>query len=157
MSLELDALYRRYAPMVMRRCRFLLKDEDEAADAMQETFIRLMRVSSVKEEGASSFIYVIATNVCFSLIKKNGKRPHIPLEEDIFWEDDHTERLDHTTFLDLLFTEEKTSTQTMALLHYVDRLTLEETASIVNMSVSGVRKRLRNLRQKAKRLREKEK
>ena len=34
----------------------------------------------------------------------------------------------------------------MALLHYVDGMTLEEVAEEVGMSVSGVRKRLRGLR-----------
>ena len=37
----------------------------------------------------------------------------------------------------------------MAVLHYVDRLTLEETATAVGMSVSGVRKRLRRLQEKS--------
>ena len=34
----------------------------------------------------------------------------------------------------------------MAVLHYVDGLTLEEVAEETGMSVSGVRKRLRGLR-----------
>ena len=34
------------------------------------------------------------------------------------------------------------------MLHYVDGLTLEETAAQVGLSVSGVRKRLRGLRAK---------
>ena len=38
------------------------------------------------------------------------------------------------------------STQTMAVLHLVDGMTLEEVAAEVGMSVSGVRKRLRRLR-----------
>jgi RNA polymerase sigma-70 factor (ECF subfamily) len=42
----------------------------------------------------------------------------------------------------------------MAVLHYVDRLTLEETAVEVGLSVSGVRKRLRRLREKGLDLKE---
>ena len=38
------------------------------------------------------------------------------------------------------------STRTMAILHYVDGMTLQEVADEVGMSVSGVRKRLRGLR-----------
>ena len=37
----------------------------------------------------------------------------------------------------------------MALMHYVDGFTLEETAKEVGLSVSGVRKRLLILRKKA--------
>ena len=39
----MEALYRRCGPMVLRRCRQLLKNEDLAADAMQETFVRVLR------------------------------------------------------------------------------------------------------------------
>ena len=31
--MDVDTLYRRYGPMVMRRCRQLLRDEDQALDA----------------------------------------------------------------------------------------------------------------------------
>ncbi|MFW5686530.1 MAG: RNA polymerase sigma factor, partial [Spirochaetota bacterium] len=51
-------------------------------------------------------------------------------------------------FLARLFGQEPDSTKTMAVLHYVDGLTLEETAHRVGMSVSGVRKRLRQLRKR---------
>jgi RNA polymerase sigma-70 factor (ECF subfamily) len=45
-----------------------------------------------------------------------------------------------------LFAREQASTLTIAVLHYIDHLTLEEVASEVGLSVSGVRKRLRTLR-----------
>jgi RNA polymerase sigma-70 factor (ECF subfamily) len=50
--------------------------------------------------------------------------------------------------LDRLFAGQPESTKMIAVLHYVDRLTLEEVASEVGMSVSGVRKRLRNLKER---------
>ena len=48
--------------------------------------------------------------------------------------------------LDWLFGRNPESSRTIAVLHYVDGLTLEEVARETNMSVSGVRKRLRKLR-----------
>ncbi len=48
--------------------------------------------------------------------------------------------------LERLFGAEPESTFTIAVLCYVDRMTLEETAAEVGLSVSGVRKRLRKLR-----------
>lgn len=44
----------------------------------------------------------------------------------------------------------------MAILHYVDGLTLDETAAEMGMSVSGVRKRLRVLKAKIADLPERE-
>jgi RNA polymerase sigma-70 factor (ECF subfamily) len=62
--------------------------------------------------------------------------------------DEHEERSVARAFLDDLFSQEKASTRTIAVLHYLDRLTLEETAAEVGLSVSGVRKRLRALRKR---------
>ncbi|MFP4378575.1 MAG: RNA polymerase sigma factor, partial [Spirochaetales bacterium] len=51
-------------------------------------------------------------------------------------------------FLDRVFAREPESTRTIAVLHYVDGFTLEETAAQIGLSVSGVRKRLRALRKR---------
>jgi len=48
-----------------------------------------------------------------------------------------------------IFRSEKASTGTIAVLHLLDGLTLEEVAGEVGMSVSGVRKRLRLLKERA--------
>ena len=45
-----------------------------------------------------------------------------------------------------LFGQQRESTRTMAVLYYVDGMTLQEVAKEVGMSVSGVRKRLLGLR-----------
>ena len=43
MAIDVEAVYRKYGPMVMRRCRQLLKDEHKALDAMQDTFVKLLQ------------------------------------------------------------------------------------------------------------------
>lgn len=152
MAIDVEALYRKYGPMVLRRCRQLLKDEDKALDAMQETFVRLLRHRErLNDAGPSSLLYRIATNVCLNLLRGERRRPQADDEElllSIASLDDHEERSGARSFLDQLFGGERESTRTMATLHYVDGLTLEETAAQVGLSVSGVRKRLRGLRAK---------
>ena len=54
--------------------------------------------------------------------------------------------------LERLFGRHPESSRTMAVLHYVDGMTLEEVAEVTGMSVSGVRKRLRALRATLKEL-----
>ena len=58
------------------------------------------------------------------------------------------------TGLDGIFANERASTRTMAVMHYVDGMTLEEVADHVGLSVSGVRKRLRVLKQRTRSLEE---
>ena len=47
-----------------------------------------------------------------------------------------------------LFGREPASTRVMATMHYVDGMTYAEVAAEFSMSVSGVRKRLRTLRER---------
>ncbi len=51
----LEQLYRRYGPMVLRRARALLRDEQAARDALQEVFLRAMRALRSHPELARAF------------------------------------------------------------------------------------------------------
>jgi RNA polymerase sigma-70 factor (ECF subfamily) len=56
--------------MVLRRCRFLLRDEDRALDATQEVFVKLLESGSrLRDEFPSSLLYRIATNVCLNMLR----------------------------------------------------------------------------------------
>ena len=43
MGVDIEAWYARYAPMVHRRCRALLRDDEEAAEAMQDVFVECFK------------------------------------------------------------------------------------------------------------------
>lgn len=156
MSVDVERYYRTYGPMVMRRCRSLLKDEDEAADAMQDTFVRLLRHQDrLQERGPSSLLYTIATNVCLNRMRSARRDRSDAVGESlerIAVDTDHEEQVLTGHFLEQLFREQKDDTRTMAICHYLYGMTLEETAKVCEMSVSGVRKRLRGLRRDAQRL-----
>ena len=145
-ALDVDGLYRRYGPMVVRRCRRLLGDEDEALDVAQEVFVNVLR-SRERLTGAfpSSLLYRIATNLSLNRIRDRRRRPDLPGDEAL-----HRiatlEDVDAPILLDRLFGRHPESTRTMAVLHYVDGMTLEQVARECSMSVSGVRRRLRVLR-----------
>ena len=154
--MNVGLLYQKYGPMVLRRCRRLLRDEDRAMDAMQDVFVRvLQRGDRLKVTYPSSLLYRIATNVCLNRIR--DQRLDLPGDEvlmHIAGMEDPEPRLDARAMLDRLFARHRDSTRTIAVLHFVDGLTLAEVAQEVEMSVSGVRKRLRGLRESLKKLEE---
>jgi RNA polymerase sigma-70 factor, ECF subfamily len=157
-ALDVDTLYRKYGPMVLRRCRRLLVDEDQALDAMQETFVKLLRYQdTLTDKAPSSMLYTIATNTCLNMMRAASRRPRSVGEEALeriaAAEDVEAKALDRTT-LDGIFAHERASTRTMAVMHYVDGMTLEEVAGHVGLSVSGVRKRLRVLKERTRSLEE---
>ena len=154
--MDIDQLYRQYGPMVMRRCRQLLRDEDQALDATQDVFVRLIeRRDHLRADYPSSLLYRIATNLCLNRIRDAKKRKTSTdqkLLEQIADLDDAEGQIEARSVLARLFGLERESTRTMAVLHYVDGMTLEEVAGEVGMSVSGVRKRLRGLRATLKKM-----
>ncbi len=158
MALDVESLYRKYGPMVLRRCRSLLLDEEQALDAMQETFVKLIRYRErLTDKAPSSMLYCIATNVCLNMMRTSRRRPRSQgedaLERIASAEDVEAQVLDRH-LLDSIFRRERPSTRTIAVLHYVDGMTLEEVARHVGLSVSGVRKRLRLLKARSRELEE---
>ena len=158
MAVDVDALYRKYGPMVLRRCRSLLGDDEEALDAMQDTFVKVLRYRDRLTDAApSSLLYCMATNVCLNRLRSERRRPRATGEEvlmNIASAEDVESLALARHAIDGIFAGERTSTRTMAVLHYVDGMTLAEVAQTAGLSVSGVRKRLRTLRMRTRALEE---
>lgn len=149
-------LYEAYAPMVYRRCVFLLKDDAEAKDLVQNVFLRVYeRMDTLDLSQPSSLLWNTATRLCLNRIRDKKRRgldvdsSELLLTIACAEEDDGIEA---RGLLAKIFSKEQESTRTIATLHYVDGMTLEETAETVGLSVSGVRKRLRTLQAKIKNL-----
>ena len=153
---KMSGLYETYAPMVFRRCVYMLRDESEAQDMMQEVFLRVFdRMDSLDLSQPSSLLWNTATRLCLNRIRDKKRRgldcdsSELLLTIACAEEDDGVEA---RGLLAKIFSKEQESTRTIATLHYVDGMTLEETAETVGLSVSGVRKRLRTLQAKIKNL-----
>lgn len=150
MAIDVEAAYRRYGPMVLRRCRHMLRDEQQATDAMQDVFVQLLRnLERLEDRGLSSLLYRISTNVCLNRIRSSRRRPEDAQSDllariaDAGGDESRTEA---RAMLDRVLGREPISTTTIAVLHLHDGMTLQEVADAVGLSVSGVRKRLRKLK-----------
>ena len=158
MAIDVELYYRQYGPLVYRRCRYLLRNDEEARDAMQDIFVRLLQHEDrLADENPSGLLLRISTNECLNRIRTRKRRPEDrdeTLLERIANAKDEGEESLARNLLNLAFGKQPESTRTIAVMHYLDGLTLEETAKEVGMSVSGVRKRLRNLCAEVKELAE---
>jgi RNA polymerase sigma-70 factor (ECF subfamily) len=155
LPVDIDQYYRKYGAMVFRRCRQMLGDESRAQDAVQEVFISLLKNNArIQDEFPSSLLYRMATNICLNIIKKEK---NVSLKDDTFFngiagKDDFSESLEAQEVLTRIFAGEKTDMMSLAVMRYVDKLNYEEISEISGLSVSGVRKRLRKLSEKAEKL-----
>ena len=151
---DFSELYEKFGPMVLRRCRYILKDEEKALDAMQDVFVRILEKETQITSVCSSLFYTVATRVCLNKIRSEKLRSG-PQIDNLLTEiadnatANHEDVTNASLLLEQIFKASKPDTREMAILHYLDGYTLEETAQKMNMSVSGVRKRLRTLREKA--------
>jgi RNA polymerase sigma-70 factor, ECF subfamily len=154
MTVDIESLYGTHGPMVLRRCRRLLRDEGKAQDAMHDVFVELLRrKETLTSEAPAALLLTTATNVCLNRLR--GERRHPEDREDALLLSIASDagagaegRSLARRALDRIFGDAPASTALIAVLHHVDRLTLEEVAAEVGMSVSGVRKRLRTLKEK---------
>lgn len=149
-----EALYRRYGPMVYRRCRRLLGNEEAAVDAMHDVFVKVItRKDVLTADAPSSLLYRMATNTCLNQLRSKRRRPEV-LDGELILRiavtGDAEDRTAARSMLSRLFRKEQESTQTIAVMHLLDGMTHQEVADAVGMSVSGVRKRLRVLRARLK-------
>jgi len=151
--IDAEALYRRFAPMVLRRCRSLLRDEELASDAMQDVFVQLLRKQEqLHGKYPSSLLYRMATNHSLNLLRRGGRRRLVHNEEmleNLPGGSSPEQEVETRDALQRVFAGERESTRTIATLRHVEGLSLEDTAREVGMSISGVRKRLDGLRRRS--------
>ena len=76
MALDVESHYLRYGPMVLRRCRTLLRDPAKAEDAMQDVFVSLIRHEGrLRDEAPGALLLRVATNVCLNRLRGEKRRP----------------------------------------------------------------------------------
>ncbi len=150
-AIDVEALYRRYGAMVLRRCRQLLRNEELAADAMQETFVKILRGRQrLNARYPSSLLYRVATNVCLNVMRTNRRRPSVSADlllETMAGPESMEDRVLDQMTVEHVFEGAREGTRRAAEMHYLEGCTLAETARQVDLSISGVRKRLRTLRE----------
>jgi RNA polymerase sigma-70 factor (ECF subfamily) len=130
----------------------LLGDDQAARDAMHDVFVQVLsRQEQLNDQAPSSLLFRIATNVCLNRIRSRKRRPE-DADTDVLLQiaaqTDPAARSAARAALDKLFRNEPDDTALIAVLHLHDKMTLQEVADEVGMSVSGVRKRLEKLRAK---------
>lgn len=76
---EFEPLYRRYYPRISMFCRRRLDDQEEAADATSQTFIKALAGLHGFTGGAvAPWLFTIARHVVIDIVR--SRRPHVDLE-----------------------------------------------------------------------------
>ena len=159
-AFDVESAWRRFAPMVHRRCFSMLRDTEEARDATQEVFVKLvLHKARLTDDAPASLLWTMATRECLTRLRRRRRRPETPGDELLMAlaavDDPEREVSVHRTLETLFSTTAeplRATTRTLAVWHWVDGMTLQEVAEAAKMSVSGVRKRLRTLKERVAQL-----
>jgi RNA polymerase sigma-70 factor (ECF subfamily) len=141
----LQELYEKHAAAVYGRCRYLLKDEAEAKDALQDVFVKVLRALPEFREAASPSTWVlrIATYHCLNLLRarRAAWREELQaLQKDRRHE---TEPPDRRELVRVLLAAAPEEAQEVAVMYFVDEQTQAEIGQALGRSLPTVRKRLR--------------
>jgi RNA polymerase sigma-70 factor, ECF subfamily len=149
-----DALYRRYGPMIYRRCWKLLRDKEAARDATQEVFIKLLRNQEKLEdaENALPWIYRVATYHCLNELRgaARSRDREMPMQDEDTYGDLGSNRCPDRDLVRSILSRFGTRTQAVAVGVLVDEMEHEEVAAALQISRRTVARELKRFVQNAR-------
>ncbi len=134
-------VYARYNCIVFRRARNLLRDEDAAADATQEVFLRLLRNGDSSAFAANPMAWLLrtTTNLCLNNLRDRRRQSELlRMEEALATRNDGDARVIVRSILKQI----PENLHDVVLNYYVDGRSQEEIAGIVGLSRRTVCNRL---------------
>jgi RNA polymerase sigma-70 factor (ECF subfamily) len=145
-ALDVPTLYRRYGDLVLGRCRTLLRNDQDALDAVQEVFLKLHRYRDAfrGEASPATFLFKITTTTCLNRIRTRRRHPEDPVEElpPLATTESVLETLAVRQLLDKLLVDEDERTRECVVYHYVDGMTHDEVGALLGITGAAVRKRI---------------
>jgi RNA polymerase sigma-70 factor (ECF subfamily) len=162
---EVAEVYRQHGYLLQERCRRILRDPGLAEDALQQTFIRLLRYGKSYRESPSRLFWLLraCNQVCFNMLKKR-KRIH-QVEGTAYENGISAGPADGSSPAPIRLYEEwqvvdqflhklDAKEREIAVYHYLDGMTQVEIARLTGWSRPTVIKKLKSIQKRAQRFRE---
>lgn len=150
---DIEAMINTYGDQLYRLCVILLKNESDAEDAVQETFIRYFQKAPLFEnsEHRRAWLIRVATNCCRDLLRYHVRHPQI---DDDFLAKIACDSSDSGILEALTALPEKY--RLVLTLYYVEEYSTQTIAKIIGRTPSAVKMRLQKGRKLLKELYRKE-
>jgi RNA polymerase sigma factor (sigma-70 family) len=137
----IEALYRTHGGLALRRARSILGNEDDARDAIQNIFTRLL-LKPESFQGRSrpaTFLYAVTTNHCLATLRDRKNRRRIV--------DDHVAPSlarsqaptgDHRNELRLLLARLSDDVAQVVVYYYIDEMSQDQIAEVLGIGRRAV-------------------
>lgn len=142
--MSIEKIVLKHSNMLYKICIVMLCNEQDAQDAIQDTFCRYLEKKPVfkNPEHEKAWLIRVATNICRDMLRLKTRHPKISI-------DDLSERLAAPAQKEVLteLLELPPKQKVVIYLHYVDGYSVKEIADILKISESAVKKRLQRGRE----------
>lgn len=146
---DIEKTIRTYSHVLYRTCFLMLKSKQDAEDVMQETFMNYI-TSDKKfndEEHKKAWLIKVSQNKCKNLLRFHRIHPYVPFEDvaENLVASEHIEMDELDEFIKIANLSYKY--KSAVVLHYIEGYSVDEVASILNVSKSAVKMRLKRARE----------
>lgn len=151
--MTIEQIIAQYGDPLFRLCYVMLKNESDAEDAVQETFIQYYQKAPdfTNREHEKAWLFKVATNKCRDQLRFRSRHSHVDLDSI---QACTPEVQDKDILIALMELPEKY--RLVLTLHYVEGYTTAEIANIIGKSPSAVKMRLQAGRKQLEELYRKE-
>lgn len=136
---DLDRTMAQYGNTLFRICLVILRNTQDAEDAVQETFIKYLQKKPVFEssEHEKAWFITVVTNKARDICRFYFRHPKVDLED---WKEYGAREEDSSILEALMELPEKY--RVVLTLHYVEELKVKDIAQALGMKESAVKMRL---------------
>ena len=154
-------LYHRYAPKVFGKCISILKDYDEAKDAVQDIFVKIMTNLANFGERAqfSTWVYSITYNYCIDIIRKKKKEKTLFTDDIERAPDVAAEEVPDEFLLEMEVKHLKSVLEILPpgdrmilLMKYQDDMSIRDISEVLDKTESAVKMKIKRAKHKAQEL-----
>ena len=153
LSPDVSRAVEEYGNSLYRLCTVMLKNREDAQDAVQECFLRyITKAPDFNDNGhEKAWLIRVSTNVCKDMLRRRKYESFLALDEikNLSTSEDNAQILGLLVSLDEKY-------RIIIHLHYVEGYSADEISSMLGISSAAVRKRMQRGREKLRELYEKE-
>jgi RNA polymerase sigma factor (sigma-70 family) len=152
-------LYRKYAGKVYGKCLSILRNDEQAQDAMQDIFMRiLLNLATFNEKSTfSTWLYSVTYNHCIDLIRKRKKEQTLFSDEEVERApdvaaddipDEYMLAMD-VKHLQTVLDELDEDDRLILLMKYQDDMSIKDIADVLRKTESAIKMKIKRAKHKA--------
>ena len=149
-KIKFEEIYYAHKNTLFYQAKKIVKNENDAEDVLQETFIKIAKniksIANIKSKETLSFLIVVTKNTAYDYIRKTSKTIELPLSEtESFIDESALENLVNNIEYEQIvsvITSIPTPYNEVLYLHYVKDFSVKKTADILNKKTATVKMQL---------------